>query len=48
MAHIRQSRPDFGLGFQVKVLQPVEGVASSSFFFVTLGLELSDTQVYEP
>jgi SNF2 family DNA or RNA helicase len=23
VAHIRQSRPDFGLGFQIKVFQPI-------------------------
>ena len=29
MAHISQSRPDSGLGFQVKVLKPFQVVASS-------------------
>jgi len=29
MAHTRQSMPDFGLGFQVKVLKIVSGVSSS-------------------
>ena len=29
MTHIRQSKPDSGLGFQVKVLKPFEGVPSS-------------------
>ena len=29
MAHMRQSRPDPGLGFQVQVLQIVQGVPSS-------------------
>jgi len=29
MAHIRQSRPDSGLGFPVKVLTPFQGVSSS-------------------
>ena len=29
MAQTRQSRPDFGLGFQVKVLGRFEGVPSS-------------------
>jgi len=29
MAHTRQPRPDYGLGFQVKVLETVQGVASS-------------------
>jgi len=28
-AHIRQSRPDYGLGFQAKVLEMVQGVPSS-------------------
>jgi len=28
LAHIRQSRPDSGLVFQVKVLETFEGVAS--------------------
>jgi len=54
MAHIRQSRPDSSPcgpnadctnspgSFQCQVLP-----ASSSFFFITLGLELSDTKVYE-
>ena len=29
LAHIRQSRPDFDLGFQIKVLETFSGVASS-------------------
>ena len=29
MAHVRQSRPDSGLGFQVKVLEAFQGVPSS-------------------
>jgi len=29
VAHIRQTRPDSGLGFQVKVRIPFEGVPSS-------------------
>jgi len=29
MAHVRQSRPDSGLGFQLKVLKPFEAVPSS-------------------
>ena len=29
MAHIRQSRPDYGLGFQARVLEPFRVVASS-------------------
>jgi len=29
VAHIRQSRPDSGLGFQVKVLDTLQGVPSS-------------------
>jgi hypothetical protein len=29
MAHVRQSRPEYGLGFEVKILQTIEGVASS-------------------
>jgi len=29
MAHIRQSRPDFGLGFKAKVVKPLEVVPSS-------------------
>ena len=29
MAHVRQSRPDYGLGFQVKVLKPFQVVPSS-------------------
>ena len=28
MAHVRQSRPDYGLGFQVKVLDTFEIVPS--------------------
>ena len=37
MAHVRQSRPDFGLGFRVKILQTFRAVPSS------LGSGLSDT-----
>ena len=29
MAHVTQSRPDFGLGFQVKILNPFEVIPSS-------------------
>ena len=29
MAHVRQSRPDSGIGFQVKVLKTVQGVVFS-------------------
>jgi len=29
MAHMRQSRPDSGLGFQVKVLRTIQVVAAS-------------------
>ena len=29
MAHMRQSRPDSGLGFTVKARKPFEGVSSS-------------------
>jgi len=29
MAHIRQSRPDSGPGFQVKVIETISGVSSS-------------------
>jgi len=29
MAHIRQSRPGSGIGFQVKVLEPFQDVLSS-------------------
>ena len=29
MANIRQARPDFGLGIQVKILEKFSGVASS-------------------
>ena len=29
LAHIRQSRPDFDLGFQIKLLETFSGVASS-------------------
>ena len=29
MAHIRQSRPDSGLGFQAKILEAIQGVAAS-------------------
>ena len=29
MAHVRQSRPDYGLGFQVKVLKTRQVVPSS-------------------
>ena len=29
MAHMRQSRPDSGLGFQVKVLTTIQGVPFS-------------------
>ena len=35
MAHTTQSRPDSGLGFQVKVIQPCENVPSPSSRFVT-------------
>ena len=47
MAYVGQSRPDSGLGFQVKVLQQFQVEASRCFFssLLLLNLELSDTKV---
>jgi len=36
MAHVRQSRPDFGVGFQVEVPTTFEFVPLRSFEFVPL------------
>ena len=60
MAHISQSRPDFGLGFQVKVSKicylaedghddvAVLGRELFSSSLLLSSLELSDARVYEP
>ena len=43
-----QSRPDPGLGLQVKLRKTFQGVASSSSSLPLSSLELGDTKVYEP
>jgi len=55
MAHMRQSRPDAGLGFRVEVLEMFEGVPPSLgrgpgelLLRHYSSIELSDTKVYEP
>ena len=47
MAHVRQSGPEFGLGFQVNALKTFQVVPSSSSLLLS-SLESCDTKVYEP
>ena len=45
MAHIRQSRPDYGLGFQGKVLKPSQDVPSSLGGFEGRGCHREEDEV---